>query len=193
MRYEKGRKAATKERILDVASRRFRAEGVAAVGLTGIMSEAGLTNGGFYSHFESKEDLVRETLVSALDGRELSLRSLGQTEDALEQAVRGYLNAEHRDSPGLGCPSAALLAEIGRQPEKTRQAYTARLNVLIDLIADKLPNPDSTGSRATATAMFGLMVGTLQLARAVSEPKSSDAILEAGVQGALILAKAPPR
>jgi TetR/AcrR family transcriptional repressor of nem operon len=106
MRYEKGHKDATRDRIIDVASRQFRENGVAAVGLAGIMSDAGLTNGAFYTHFESKEDLVQAVLASGLNRRETAL----QTGSGLEAMIRDYLSPKHRDGAGRGCPTAALVA-----------------------------------------------------------------------------------
>ena len=116
MRYDKGHKDATRQRILDVASRQFREQGVAAVGLAGIMADAGLTNGAFYAHFDSKEDLVREVLshagISAINCRRPPRAGAG-----LEAPIRDYLSASHRDNPGGGCPTSALVAEIARHPE----------------------------------------------------------------------------
>ena len=189
MRYEKGRKESTRQRILSVASQQFRADGIAAVGLTGIMAQAGLTNGAFYAHFASKEDLVRETIVGALEDQEGELQAIGETEGGLEIAIRGYLNAHHRDNPGSGCASSSLIAEIGRQSEKTRSAYTDRLMLLTNLLAAKLPGGSGAATQSKAMAIFGLMVGTLQLARAVSDKILSDDILETGVQGALTLSR----
>jgi AcrR family transcriptional regulator len=189
MRYEKGHSSATKQRIVDVAAQRFRESGVAAVGLTGVMAEAGLTNGAFYGHFDSKEALVREALVHALEARESDFVAIGPAGGSLEDGLRAYLSAAHRDNPGIGCPSAALLPEIGRQGQATRQAYTERLVRFIDLVADLLPAGDPARTRATATAIFGMAIGTLQLARAVADRRLSDDILESGVQSALTLAR----
>src|SRR5581483_12439530 len=108
MRFEKGHKAATRRHILDVASQCFRRDGVSAAGIAGIMGEAGLTNGAFYPHFESKEALVREALAGALADQEHRLKEeLGAGLD-LEGAIRRYLNVAHLRSPAEGCPSAAL-------------------------------------------------------------------------------------
>src|ERR1700742_3171420 len=100
MRYEKGHKETTRRHILDVASAQFRANGVAAVGLAGVMAEAGLTNGAFYTHFESKEDLVQAVLLDALTRREQKLRANLESNAGLETTVRDYLSARHRDGAG---------------------------------------------------------------------------------------------
>src|SRR5215831_8348531 len=122
MRYEKVHKEATRAHIIDVASAQFRESGVAAVGLAGIMSAAGLTNGAFYTHFESKEDLVRAVLLNALGRRGQRLRANLESGAGLETAIRDYLSPRHRDGAGAGCPTAALVAEIARHPRKTRDA-----------------------------------------------------------------------
>src|ERR1700675_1479731 len=110
MRYEKGHKDLTRQRIIEVASKRFREQGVAAVGLAGVMSDAGLTNGAFYAHFDSKEDLVREVLSHA-GFRNKSSRA-AEEGTGLEGAIRDYLSVSHRDNPARGCPTSALVAEI---------------------------------------------------------------------------------
>ncbi len=188
MRYEKGHKDATRQRIIDVASRQFRQDGVAAVGLAGIMTDAGLTNGAFYTHFESKEDLVRAVLSNALGKREATLRNAAESESGLEASIRDYLSPRHRDNPGGGCPTAALVAEIARGPRATRDAFTGRVSQFIALIADQLGAGSPSERRRNAIAVYGIMVGTLQLARAVNDRQLSDEILQNGVSTALALA-----
>src|SRR5438270_10081972 len=109
MRYAKGHKSATRQRIVEVASQRFRKEGVAAVGVTGLMSDAGLTRGGFYAHFASKEALFREAVTSALDRMRLELGRVAADGGGLEAILRTYLGSRYRDRPERGC-AAALLA-----------------------------------------------------------------------------------
>jgi TetR/AcrR family transcriptional regulator, transcriptional repressor for nem operon len=184
MRYEKGHKDATRERIIDVASRQFRQNGVAAVGLAGIMSDAGLTNGAFYNHFESKEDLVQAVLDHALNRRAAKLRS----KSGLEELIRDYLSPAHRDSPSNGCPTAALVAEIARHSRDTRAGFTKKISAFIPLIAAQLAAGSANQRRQNAVAIYGMMVGTLQLARAVNDRKLSDQMLESGVSAALALA-----
>src|SRR3954452_3104781 len=121
MRYEKGRKDETRRHILDVATARFRESGIAAVGLASIMSDAGLTNGAFYSHFSSKEELVREVLLDALTRREERHKTHLDNAVAFETTIRDYLSPRHRDHAGTGCPTAALAAEIARHPKTTRE------------------------------------------------------------------------
>ena len=189
MRYDKGHKDATRQRIIDVASRQFRQDGVAAVGLAGIMADAGLTNGAFYTHFESKDDLVQAVLSKALAKREATLRTAAESETGLEASIRDYLSRRHRDNPGGGCPTAALVAEIARGPRATRDAFTGKVSQFIGLIAGQLPAGSASERRRNAIAIYGVMVGALQLARAVNDHQLSDEILENGVSAALTLAK----
>jgi TetR/AcrR family transcriptional regulator, transcriptional repressor for nem operon len=188
MRYEKGHKDSTRQRIIDVASSQFRAHGVAAAGLAGIMTEAGLTNGAFYAHFSSKEDLVQAVLDNALNRREQTLRAAADGGKGLESVIRDYLSQRHRDDPGRGCPTAAMVAEIARHPKMTRDAFTGKISTFIDLIAAQIGEGSPRARRKTAIAVYGMMVGTLQLARAVNDERLSDEILEGGVSAAVTLA-----
>ena len=123
MRFEKGHKAATRRHIVDVASKCVRRDGISAAGIAGIMGKAGLTKGAFSPHFESKEALLREALASALGDQQHRLDEDQQRGLALEGAIRRYLNRAHLEEPAEGCPSAASLPEIARQPLSTRQDY----------------------------------------------------------------------
>lgn len=188
MRYDKGHKHLTRQRIVESASRQFREDGVAAVGIAGVMTAAGLTNGAFYAHFKSKEDLVRAVLGNAMGKREATLRANSDRGAGLEATIRDYLCARHRDAPGRGCPTAALVGEIARHPKATRDAFTAKVSEFIDLMASQVRAGSAREQRANAVAIYGMMVGTLQLARAVNDKALSDEILESGVSVALALA-----
>ena len=189
MRYGPGHNEAARERIVNAASRLFRKDGIAAVGLAQIMTEADLTVGTFYTHFKSKEALVRETLLRALKLRHEELEQALHAGD-LESAVRAYLSPEHRDAPAAGCPIAALASEVARHPRATRQTFASQTAPTLDLVADCLSTRRGGAevSRAEAAAFFGLLVGTLQLARATPDRAESDSILEAGVRAAMRLA-----
>lgn len=192
MRYAKGHKDSSHERILKVAARKFRRQGIAATGMTGIMSEAGLTNGGFYSHFGSKSDLVRKGLERALDEQLRRLSEADVVPGELSTLIRSYLSAEHRDRPDVGCASAALLPEIGRQPRSVRKAYTARLREIIEQLKRRLPRKTSNrAAQEAAIGIFAVLVGSLQLARAAEDSSMSDAILAAGIRAAIALALLP--
>ena len=188
MRYQPEHNEATRERILGAASRLFREHGIAAVGLAKIMSEAGLTVGTFYTHFKSKEALLREALLRSLDARheELSpaLRGAG-----IEILVRAYLSPEHRDAAGTGCVVAALASEVARHPRPTRHTFAAHNAKTLDALAARLSSLRGMEvGRADAAALLGLLAGTLQIARATPDRAESDAILEAGVRAAIRLA-----
>jgi AcrR family transcriptional regulator len=187
MRYDKGHKEASRQRIMDVAAERFRADGIAASGLARIMSDAGLTNGAFYPHFQSKADLVRESLAAAMDEQTRVLRDMIR-EGGLEAVIAGYLSPEHRDNPEAGCTLAALLPELARQPPETRQVYMDRLLAAVREMASALPA--QAGDReAAAIGIYATLIGTLQLARAVNGTPLSDRVLVAGVQAARDLAR----
>jgi AcrR family transcriptional regulator len=189
MRYEKGHKEATRRRIVETAAARFRKHGIGEVGLADLMAEAGLTHGGFYSHFASKEDLVREAMEEASN---YSVRNFERRigEGGLEAWIRGYLRAGHRDHPEGGCVVAALASELARHPKMTRESFSANLAGRIAAIESHLPARLSRAQkRKTAIGIFSTLVGALQMARAVTDPKLSDEILEAGITTALSLAK----
>src|SRR5215213_6088222 len=118
MRYQKGRKDASRRRILEVATEHFRSDGIAASGLSGIMNDVGLTNGAFYPHFQSKAELVRECVAEALEDQSRRLQEV-LTVSGIEAVLAAYLSPEHRDHPETGCVSAALLPELARQPPET--------------------------------------------------------------------------
>lgn len=178
MRYEKGRKDASRRKIMEVAAERFRAEGIAATGLATIMSDAGMTNGAFYPHFPSKADLVRETVAMATDPQSHALRALVTNGD-LETAIEMYLSPGHRDAPGQGCPLAALLPEIARQPVDTRKVYADNFQDMLGELAAALP-ADTKNPETVAIGIYATLIGTLQLARAAQGTEMSDRILEAG-------------
>lgn len=190
MRYAPEHNEETRDRILAAASRLFREEGIAAVGLAKIMKEADLTVGTFYTHFKSKEALVREALQRSLVARNEQLRQTLRSGD-LEKALRDYLSPEHRDHPGAGCPTATLAPEVARHPRATRQTYASTLEPALEAWAEALSKrAGKKVSRADAAAFAGLLAGTMQLARAVPDHAESAAILEAGVRAALRLARA---
>jgi AcrR family transcriptional regulator len=152
-----------------------------------VMSDAGLTNGAFYAHFTSKEDLVANVLADQLRTQRQSLDSQPSDRAGLEAFIRSYLSPQHRDQRADGCPSAALLDEIGRRPDATRQVFTDELMDVIDDIASRLDPTDVEVARTDALTVVGLMVGTLQLARALTDRDLSDQLLGRGVETALKL------
>lgn len=193
MRYEKGHKETTRKRIIENASRRFRKDGVDAVGLASLMADAGLTHGGFYNHFRSKEDLVAASLANALsetfDGISKVVAARG---GGLERYVRAYLDERHRDAPDKGCAIAATAAELARRPEATRQAISEKIESFLSMIEQYLPPALQKEEKAArALAIFSLMVGALQLSRIFTDPEQSKRALEGGIAAALYLADRP--
>jgi len=187
MRYSEDHKQATRERILEVAGRRFKQDGIDGSGLATVMSDAGLTNGAFYGHFGSKEDLVANVLADQLRAQRESFEDEPSDRAGLEAFVRSYLSPEHRDQLADGCPSAALLDEVARRPAGTRDVFTNEVMGVIDDIAARLRPTDAEDARADALTVFGLMVGTLQLARALTDRQLSDQLLARGAESALTM------
>jgi AcrR family transcriptional regulator len=190
MRYEKGRKQASRQRIMEVAAERFRCDGIAATGLAAIMSDAGMTNGAFYPHFQSKADLVRESVAAAADVQTDRMRQM-IAEGGLEKVIAGYLSPEHRNNPGQGCTLAALLPELARQPVEARNVYAERFLVAARELASALPQ-HLEDREAVAMSVYATLIGTLQLARAVEGTDLSDRILAAGADAARALAHGDP-
>src|SRR5688572_5458903 len=156
MRYAPEHNEATRERILEVASRLFRAHGIEAVGLAKIMAEADLTVGTFYTHFKSKEALLRETLLRTLQGRHQTIEQALREND-LESTVRAYLSPAHRDATGTGCPVAALVSEVGRRPRPTRQSFASHIAPTLDVLSAALSkHRGAKVGREDAAAFLGL-------------------------------------
>src|SRR5437879_9915358 len=185
MRYGKDQKQATRQRILEAAGRRFKQDGIDGAGVAAVMSDAGLTNGAFYAHFASKEDLVANVLADQLRAQRDSFAAQPAGRAGPEVFIRSYLSPEHRDQCADGCPSAALLDEIARRPAATRQVFTDELTDEIDDIASRLDPTDLEAAQTDALTVFGLMVGTLQLARALTDRDLSDRLLDQGAETAL--------
>ena len=181
-RYGKDHKQATRRRIVEAAGRRLKRDGIDGSGIAPLMADAGLTVGGFYAHFESKEDLVASVVAE-------QLREQGEKFSAqpVEQIVRDYLSVQHRDNAEGGCPSAALLDEIGRSADSTKRAYTDGLLAVIDDIAARLAPDDPQSARVKTLSVFTLMVGTLQVSRALADRRLADEVLEQGIDNALAL------
>jgi TetR/AcrR family transcriptional regulator, transcriptional repressor for nem operon len=189
VRYAKGHKDATHEQILDVASKRFRREGIEAVGIASLMADVGLTHGGFYSHFSSKEDLARQAIAFALDsGRQELTRAAGH-KPGFESIVRTYLDPRHRDRPDRGCAAAAVGSELARHPAQTRAAIADEIQATIDLMASHLPGGDAESNRQRAAVIFALMMGALQLARLTKNRVRSDRILADAAEAAIRMAR----
>jgi TetR/AcrR family transcriptional repressor of nem operon len=186
-RYSAEHKEGTRRRIVETAGRRLKRDGIDGSGIASLMADAGLTNGAFYAHFTSKDDLVASVVHEELSRQVATLDQLAPGVAGLEQLVRGYLSPGHRDQPDAGCPSAALLEEIGRSAEVTRDAYTAGAKTLVDDIAARLCPADPESAHGRALILFTMIIGTLQLSRAVNDPLLSDEALVRGLEQALAL------
>jgi TetR/AcrR family transcriptional repressor of nem operon len=192
-RYGKEHKQATRQRIVEAAGRRFKRDGIDGSGIAMLMADAGLTNGAFYAHFASKDDLVATAVADQLRAQSTSFSAQAPDRAGLEEFVRAYLSVEHRDNLEDGCPTAALLDEIGRCTDATRRAFTDGVLVVIDDIAARLAPDDPPSARAKALSVFAMMAGTLQLSRALSDRRLADDVLELGIENALTLLGTGPK
>lgn len=188
MRYSREHKQETHARIVRKASVRLREKGAHGVGVADLMKEAGLTHGGFYAHFNSREALVIEAFAYAMDrgiGHWRNLAEQTPPDKRLPLIVDSYLSTAHRDDPGHGCAIPTLGAEIARESLKTRRAFAAKLEQMIDMLADQMPDLPRKAARRQAAATLATMVGTLVLARIAGGGEFSDEILQAGREAAV--------
>jgi AcrR family transcriptional regulator len=177
-----GRKEATHERIVEAAARAIRRSGYDGTGVADIMKDAGLTHGGFYAHFASREAMLAEAADRA--GAEANAASAriaadAPPQEALQALVRAYLSKAHLDNPDKGCPVAALGSEMPRQAPEVRRAATRRIKEMIDLVARQSPDWGKPGAHERALVTVSTMVGALVLARAVDDPRLSNAVRSA--------------
>jgi TetR/AcrR family transcriptional regulator, transcriptional repressor for nem operon len=171
--------AANRERILEVAGTLFRERGYDGIGVADIMKRAGLTHGGFYGHFASKDDLAAEITARVLGGDGWLERLGGRRDPSLADVVRRYLSPRHRDDPGQGCLFAALSADVARQPRSVRRAFTEGLSRRLEMLRTLMPGRSAAAQRRQAVATLASLVGALVLSRAVDDPELSDEILDA--------------
>jgi len=190
-RYSPEHKEATRRRMIETAGRRFKSDGIDGSGIATLVADAGLTNGAFYGHFTSKDDLVASVVAQQLEDQVAVVNSLPAGLDSVEAFLRDYLSPTHRDDLSGGCPSAALLDEIGQCDVAVREAYADGASSMIQAIARHLDDGDSQRTNERAIGLFSLLVGSLQAARAVTDPELSDRILAAAFTNAMTLATAP--
>jgi AcrR family transcriptional regulator len=175
-------KEATHERIVETAARAIRRSGYNGTSVADIMKEAGLTHGGFYAHFASREAMLAEAADRAgAESVALSARIAAtvKPEEALQALIHAYLSKEHVQGVEMGCPIAALGSEMPRQAPEVRRAATRRIKEMIDVVARQLPDWGQPAAHERALVTVATSVGALLLARAVDDPKLSDALLEA--------------
>ncbi len=194
MRYSREHKLETHARIVKKASVRLREKGAHGIGVADLMKDAGLTHGGFYAHFNSREALVIEAFTHAMDRSTERWRKLAEQtppEKRLAMIVNSYLTPVHRDDPGHGCAVPALGAEIARESPKTRRVFAGRLEQMIDMLAAQIPDVPRKAARKQAMATLATMMGTLVMARIAGSGDFSEEILGAGREAVLDRAKSP--
>ncbi|HWW83164.1 MAG TPA: TetR/AcrR family transcriptional regulator [Vicinamibacterales bacterium] len=179
MRVTRKQAAANREKVLEVAGTLFRERGFDGIGVADIMKRAGLTHGGFYGQFASKDDLVAETTARVLGKAGWQERLTGKADPSFGDVVRAYLSPRHRDDPGTGCLMAALGSDAARQPRAVRRAFTDGFRARIDGWLKLVPGQSEAARREKALATMASLVGALILSRAVDDPAVSDEILQA--------------
>jgi TetR/AcrR family transcriptional repressor of nem operon len=175
MRYGAEHKQKTRERVLKEAAKAIRAEGPHRIAVAGVMAKAGLTHGGFYAHFKSKDDLVF---------KDASMRFFNATEgfspqDGMVRYINFYLSRDHRDARGTGCPVAALSADLPRMEVLTKTRYGQGVAGLTAKVEGQLLSLGHKDAAAIAASLVAELVGALSLARAVGDADQSDQILQA--------------
>ncbi|MGZ3716190.1 MAG: TetR/AcrR family transcriptional regulator [Ktedonobacterales bacterium] len=185
MRYSQEHKQQTRQRVIAAAARIFRAQGVANVSIPRLMRQVGLTHGGFYAHFDSKDALVAEACASGQGETVKQLFRAAEQADPgkkLRAILDNYLTPAHRDNPASGCTIPALAAEIAREPAEVRHAFTQSIRALLARLKPIMPDcgTDATDEPTDeALALLSGMAGAILLSRAVDDPDLSDRILDA--------------
>lgn len=177
MRVSREQAAENRRRIVDVAARLFRERGIATTGVDAVMNNAGLTHGGFYTHFGSKDKLAAEACSLSLARSLEKWTALADKKDSLKAIVSHYLSERHRDNPSDGCLIAALLTEASRSTPEVRQAITKGIKSLVGVLESNVSGQDKKARRANAVNLFTSLIGALAVARAVDDPILSKEIL----------------
>jgi TetR/AcrR family transcriptional repressor of nem operon len=183
MRYSKEHKFQTHERIVKKASVKLREKGAHGIGVADLMKDAGLTHGGFYAHFDSRDALVIEAFTHAMDRSTARWRKLSEetpVEKRLSKIVNTYLAPVHRDDLGHGCAVPALAAEIARESAKTRRVFSGRMEQMIDMLAEQFHGMPRKAARKEAVAALATMMGSLVMARVAGNGELSEEILKSG-------------
>ncbi|HTD02225.1 TetR/AcrR family transcriptional regulator [Undibacterium sp.] len=180
MRYKEDHKEQIRQKILQSAAARLRSKGIAASGVVGLMADVGLTQGGFYAHFKSKDALVRESLQTAMLHLYQSVQNTMAASNGkpLEAFLDQYLSHAHRDTPAAGCVASALSGEIRESSEEIRDMFTLQVKNMTALLAEALPNEWKNEERqAYAEMIYATLVGSMSLARAVNDEAVSNRLL----------------
>jgi len=181
MRYEANHKERTRRRILEGASRQFRAEGMSGPGVAQLMKASGLTVGGFYKHFRSKNDLVTEAMDASV--REVAARvaewaKQGRPGEAWKEIVKRYLSPEHCEHPGIGCPVAALAPDIARTRPAIRRKVQASMDAYKKQLMEFMPGANPGEKQKNYTLIFTAMVGAISIARTLSDEVEKRKVLD---------------
>lgn len=177
MKVSRAQAEENRERILDNAAQLFRERGFDGIGLNELMQAAGLTRGGFYGHFESKDDLAAQAARRALRSNREAWRQ--QEDRSLSAWVKAYLSDTHRDQRGAGCALVALAGDAARGGPALREVFSEGVQALATGLEPQMPASDAAGRREQALAMLSTMVGALLLSRAVGDEGLSRALREA--------------
>ena len=180
-RHSQEEKARSHERIVDIAAARIREAGTAAPSVAQIMQAAGLTHGGFYKHFESRDDLIAEAVDRTFaDSQQATAAVIDGADDPLAAFVDWYVSAEHRDNPGSGCGVVALGGEVAHAEPRVRAAYTDQVKRYLAQLEELLSGDDREADpviRRQARVTLSTLIGAVLVARAVDDPALSDAII----------------
>jgi TetR/AcrR family transcriptional repressor of nem operon len=193
MKVSRAQAAENREHILDVATALFRERGFDGIGVADLMHAAGLTHGGFYGHFASKEDLIAQASARGVARSVDKWQRLAELhpEQPLAAIAASYLSRRHCDHPGTGCTFAVLGADIARQPSPARQGVTDGLRASFAVLAKLVRGKSTAAKRDQAIATYASLVGGIVLARAVNDPKLSEQILRAVAKSVAVPERAP--
>ncbi|WP_224365241.1 TetR/AcrR family transcriptional regulator [Hyalangium versicolor] len=183
MGHSKAEKDESHERIVRVAASRFREAGVDGIGVADLMKEAGLTHGGFYRHFDSRDQLVAEAIERALKDGGRAVEAVEQIKQApLARLVDGYLSTAHRDGLATSCAVTTLAGDVARSNDRARSAYTRQVGTYLDLLTRLIAGESQKEKRTKAIAALSALVGAVSLARAVNDEKLSREILKSAAE-----------
>ena len=183
MGHSRKEKAGNHERIVKIAAARLREAGLEGVGIADLMKQAGLTHGGFYRHFSSREELVAEAVEQALQQGAEAMRALANGKaSSLGSLLEAYLSPAHRDNLSSGCAVTTLASDVARCADRTRLAYTAQVQRYVELLGKLIAAPTRKGRRSRAILALSTLVGALSMARAVNDEKLSREILKSAAE-----------
>ncbi|WP_431961341.1 TetR/AcrR family transcriptional regulator [Actinacidiphila sp. bgisy160] len=179
MGHSQAAKAESREKVLRIAARRIREEGMTRPGVADLMNEAGLTHGGFYKHFASRDDLMGQAAALALADGEAKMAEAARKDPEAPRSglIDAYLSARHRDAPGTGCALVTLGAAAGRGDAAFKEAYEKQVGDYLALIGETARGEDPDEARADAMLTLSALVGALLISRAVADPELSDEFL----------------